>query len=1344
MSTSALWDARRRRARRGAYRFFLLLAFLSAIAGDALAQDGVRAFRFVENIGQWESSVAFQGTIGSALVRFSSTDVAYWYPVRDRSSSGQSGYLLRTEFIGANGNVRPGGERERGGRHNYYWGNTPDRQFTGARDFGGVRYPELYRNIDALFSGDDGRLKYDFIVRPGGNPDDVRVRYHGARELKIGPKGELEVITEFGVVREAPPYSYQEIGGKRVEVRAAYRLTGPDSYGFDLGAYDRSRTLVIDPCLSIEYLTYLGAGGFDEVTAMATDSSGNGYAVGLTRSTTFPTFPPKGELPTRNYVFVSKINPTGSALIYSTVLGPEYDGVYAVAPNGTINLFEALGEDVEITQGGKAVVAITTNIPGLATTAGAFRGDRAPNRVNSICGPPFGDNLDAYVVRLGNSGEIEWGTYLGGEDDDYVRDMALDASGNIAITGVTHAPRCGSSEDSLDFPITIPADSFSSTAALKGFETFVAQLDPQGQSMLFGALYGGGGNEFAGRIAVGPSGDLYLLGSTNSGDLKTTPGAYQQTPNPGLSPAVFDLYLARINPASGNLVYGTYIGDNGGAGRRGLGFGGYTNRRQFGLPIGGLEQERRYQGLLLESDGVMYVGGSTRSLTLQTTAGALRGSPYNSGGDDSTGLDAFILRFDMNANQVPNATYLGGSALDAFGGMVFDGEGNVAVGISSSSENYPITRVNIQSQLRGNVDAALTLLNRGLGGIEYSSFVGGDGSGSAILWEQSVTGLATDREGAVYIFGGTGSSNLPYTPQALRKENDYYSGWIAKFVAPAIPRIGAPLDVKFSPEACDRLRISEQLLFNSGQAPLRIDSLTFYSGKVFRIVNPPSFPLILAPCDSITVAIAFDPLAADDIPCDRAIRDTLRIHSSNAAQQVVPVPLSASKSCVSFAMRDNVVNDPRYPLGSGRGYNLLAFVRGDQSQFVTVEPLPGSSPYISLRTPWQNREVEGTITSIDFDVTAPDTGYYCAEFLVTIQPCDRTDTIRICSYVRSGFFHIAPDSIDLGVIGCNEVPIPTKIWNTGNDTLEFRLLFVGGENGGDIRYDIPWDSARYLAPGDTFYFTTIYRPTGVGQRIAVPVFESSELPRPTPSHRITAELDTVRFRLTLADLEGAFEDVVELPVRYESLREGRAPLTEITFLAKFDPAVLDLIEVGREGTMTNGWEVAESRRTDQGRILRLVMGPGGAPLTGDGTLAALKLHVLRGDTIASPLRIALEGISKGCLIALADTNFAFRLSAECLAHERLVFSGNRMLKPAYPNPARQTMRIPFRVSMEGRVTITLYDPLGRRVAVPTDKIMPEGNHELLLDVQGLPPGRYFCRMTLGDVLTDTREVMIER
>ena len=1340
--------------------FSLLLFFLVSLSitlqVEATAQDDARAFRFIENIGQWEDETLLLGTNHDALVRFREGGVDWWYPVQDSRSGDEGGFRLTTEFVGASKKTKVVGEKPAGATWNYYLGAHSNQQFSGARDYRRVRYHQLYPSIDALFYGREAKreMKYDFIVYPGGNPEEIVLRYDGADEVRITKQGDLEVVTRFGIVREAPPYSYQEIGGERIEVEAKFRKIDQHSYGFTVGSYNPEQTLIIDPCLAIEYLTFFGGGGFDEVTAMAVDSSGNGYAVGFSRATNFPTVPSIGELDPDNRVFVSKIAPDGSSLIYSSVFGPEYLGVYDQLRDpfsGTLilSLYEALGEDVEVTPEGRAVVAMTTNTRDLTTTPRAYQRNRADNRNGSICGPPFGNNFDLYVFRLSPSGTLEWSTYLGGGDDDYVRDIALDPSGNVALTGITHAAECGAGKDTLTFPVTLPPDRFSTSDSLRGFETFVTLLDQNGENLLFSAYYGGAGDEFASQIATGTSGDLYLLGSTNSTDLRTTSGAFEERPKNGIGGNVFDLYLARIDPSTESLLYSTYVSDNGGVGREGLGYGNFVARRQPPSPafsLGGLVPEGAYQGLLLEQDGVVVLGGTTRSTTLPTTGGVLQGRNNNPGGDDSSRADAFLIRFDMNANRIVNATYLGGSGFDALGGIARDNDGNIVVGISTSSTNFPITRVNVQDRLQGNADAALTLLSPGFNGLEFSTYVGGKASSGARLWEQSVTGVTAGSDGSVYIYGGTVSWDLPLTQNPLKNSNDYHGGWIAKFVASLIPRIGTSLSLDFPPEVCDEVRLQGQLIFNSGQTPLQIDSLLFANGRFYRVVGAPSTPFTLGPCDSITIMVAFDP-TADTFDCNGADlqRDTLRIISSNASPGEVRVPITATRSCVSFRfLLGKNIDDPRYQLGSRRGYNMVVRAGGEVQQRVTIEPAPENSGDISLRSPWQDLRINPGTASIDFNVNATDTGRYCAKFYLTIEPCGRRDTVEICTYVRSGFFNILPDTLDLGLVSCREQLIPTFIWNSGNDTLRYQLVFTGGEQWPDLTYDIPWDEARFLAPGDTLFYTTIYQPRGVGKREAIPVFNTNELLDSIPRQVIRSELDTVIFQLNLENLVGAFDDVLSLPIQYEPVRDGRAPTTEFTFLAQYDPNTLALEEIERSGRLTDGWEVAESRLTSEGRLIKLVMGSGGQPLTGSGVLANLRMRVLRGDTIGSPLDLSLEGVSQYCLTALIDTGFTFSLTAECLAHERLVFSGNRMLKPIYPNPVRGDLRIPFRMPVEGNVRIVLYDATGGLATVLLDQYMGEGNNELLLDSRIIPPGLYYCRMVVNDVLTDVREVVIAR
>ena len=1270
--------------------------------------------------------------------------VDWSYRIRSTVDGAMRDVVVGAEFVAGAPDVALRGEAE-GGVHNFYLGRESRSHYTGARDFERVRYIGVYPGVDALFGRGPSGIKYDFIVAPHADPSRIALRYRGAESVRIGDDGSLEVTTSFGLLREDPPYAYQEIDGRRVSVPVRFTLDGDGAYGFALGAYDRDRTLVIDPCLSIEYLTYLGGGDYDEVTSMAVDSAGNGFAIGFTRSANYPTIPAQGNRPPDNNVFVSKISPDGTRLIYSTIFGPEYTGHYdlLIGQDGSIvsRLHEGIGEDVEIDAAGNAVIGLSSNANGLPTTAGAYQPARAANRIGSKCGPPFADNIDLYLAGLGPNGEIVWGTYLGGGDDDYLRDLALDPSGNVAVTGTTVAARCGATGDTLTYPVTIAADSFSTTVTLRGFETFVSRLSPSGSTLQFSAYVGGRGDDFGGRIAAGADGDLYVVGSTNSTDLKTTPGAFRTTPEPGLGAGVFDLFLMRIDPDAASLKYSTYIPDNGSVGRKGLGYGRFTMRRAEGLPIDGLQREGVTQGLLLERDGLVLIGGTTRSTTLPTTPGALRGSPYNPSGTDSSAADAFLLRFDLNASRIVNATYLGGSAFDAFGGVALDADGGVAVGISTTSPDAPTTRVSIQQTLRGLADGLLLVLNNDLGGVQYGSYVGGSALSGARLWEQSVRGVVADREGGVYLYGGTVSRDLPYTPDALNRINDFHGGWVAKFVASLEPRIGAPLTLEIAPEACGNESTTSALLFNSGVTPLVIDSVSFIKGTAYRIISPGSFPIVLGPCDSISVIVGFDP-NTPGVECDIPLYDTVRVHAANAVVDEVRIPIRASRSCVSFRLRDSLIDDPRYRLGSPRGYNVLAFVGGDATQHVTIEPDPANQGNVSLRSPWDDAPVTRGVISIDFDINALDTGRFCETFYLTIQPCNRRDTISVCAYVRSGFFNIAPDSIDLGVIPCGITELPTIVWNSGNDSLQFRVGRVQGPDPGDVFYRGLWDDPVSIGIGDTFRFTTFVRPLGYGRRQVEPVYITSNLKDSTFVQRIIATVDSVAIALTIPSLTGAYGDLIDLPITYEPVREGRAPLTRITFRALFDPNMLEVESVDGTGTLGAGWEVVESILTDDGRTITLAMGPDGSPLLGGGTLTNLRLRVLRGDTIASRLGIVIDGDSRFCLDVTSDTNRTFALSAECLAHERLVFAGNRMLKPPYPNPATATLTIPYRVPVDGTVTMHLFDMEGREVLRLIDRPLAEGNDEIALDARVVPPGRYFIRMVVNDVLTDVREVEI--
>jgi hypothetical protein len=177
--------------------------------------------------------------------------------------------------------------------------------------------------------GEGGKLKYEFRLKPGSSVEDVRLAYHGAEGLSVGAGGELLVQTSLGVLKDAAPVSYQRIGGQRVAVESRYRLAGDGGYGFAVGVYDSRYPLVIDP--GLEYSTFLGGTDIDRGFGIAV-RNGNAYVSGgtfsyVTGGTSPPDYPTTpGAFDTThnggvNDVFVTKLDASGSALVYSTFLG---------------------------------------------------------------------------------------------------------------------------------------------------------------------------------------------------------------------------------------------------------------------------------------------------------------------------------------------------------------------------------------------------------------------------------------------------------------------------------------------------------------------------------------------------------------------------------------------------------------------------------------------------------------------------------------------------------------------------------------------------------------------------------------------------------------------------------------------------------------------------------------------------------------------------------------------------------------------------------------------------------------------------------------------------------------
>jgi photosystem II stability/assembly factor-like uncharacterized protein len=380
--------------------------------------------------------------------------------------------VLRMRLAGSNASPRVAGADELPGKSNYFIGNDPKQWRTAVESFAKVRYEAVYPGVDLVYYGNQRELEYDFIVAAGADPGRIRLSFEGAQSIRIDAQGDLVLSTPAGKIRQHKPTVYQEVSGYKREVSARYVALEKNQIGFEVAHYDRSRPLVIDPVLS--YSTYLG-GSLGEIGyGIAVDSEGSAYVTGFTQSTNFPTVNPIQASDTGlGAVFVSKLNPSGTALVYSTYLGGSRRDE---------------GRSIAVDAAGNACVTGITASTDFPTA----------NALQPVYG---GDTSDAFVSKLSPSGaSLIYSTYLGGNSLDEGVDIATDSVGNSYVLGVT-----GSS----NFPVTPGA--FQTSAA----NTFVTKLNPSGTDFIYSSV----SNLFRpSAIAVDSAANVYLTGTTTSTD----------------------------------------------------------------------------------------------------------------------------------------------------------------------------------------------------------------------------------------------------------------------------------------------------------------------------------------------------------------------------------------------------------------------------------------------------------------------------------------------------------------------------------------------------------------------------------------------------------------------------------------------------------------------------------------------------------------------------------------------------------------------------------------------------------------------------------------------------------
>lgn len=824
--------------------FFVALILLGAVGfgaamldvrlqldGDAIRKatpSSILPTYFEKNIGQVNSEVLFLSRQAGYSVFLTNDAATFSLIAEDRNKSSEASSMktghrnhlesdLRIRLLDADRAADIRGLKPLAGRVNYLIGNDPRKWDRDIPTFARVQYSHIYPGIDLVYHGASKGLEYDFIAAPGADVSRIKFAIEGSANPEVDRDGNLQIKADAGTVTMLSPQIYQDgRDGTRAIVKGKFSLSKQSriedgiSYrevAFDVGSYDHSCALVIDP--QIFYSTYYGGSAsstgpvnfaqFSGVTQgqslavaevgldVAIDPNHKAYITGTAYSNDLPA---KSALQASNKgassapqqnpnVFVAKFDPTLSgadSLIYATYLGASGDTTPADAGNGNGDL----GFGIAVDSSGEAFVVGQTYSPG--TT---FPG-------SSSCGT-FGqtNNQGSTSTNVGFVSE------LNAAGDGLVYSCYIDGSSNATASRVALLPGCssncrayitGSTQSSAaqGFPIT--NNAFQST--LRGTNgksnAFLMVIGANGASDDYCSYYGGSGNgtnaDSGLDVAVTPSGQAFIAGATFSSDL-TTVNPFQNAYN-GTGNSTSNAFIAEFDPAlSGNnsLVYATYLGGSG---------------QKVVLPatfaVGDIAS-----GISLDNGKVWIAGatGSTNFPVSGTSAPAFQSSNLAAGHAGAPATSGFVAEIDPSLSgsaQLLYSTYFSGRGFN-LGGLVGVGDavtdvtvggGKVFItGITSSIAGLPLSsnacqKSNHSLGIIANIPITTFIAELDpsqqiwANQLVFGSYLGGGGMADAATAIGLDTSIGSPTSGDVFVSGFTYSSNFPVTSNAFQSDNN--------------------------------------------------------------------------------------------------------------------------------------------------------------------------------------------------------------------------------------------------------------------------------------------------------------------------------------------------------------------------------------------------------------------------------------------------------------------------------------------------------------------------------------------------------------------------------------------
>lgn len=633
-----------------------------------------------------------------------------------RTGDGETRRVLPVSLRGAR-QLTWNGEKRMPGTTSYFLGNDRSKWRADVPQFSSVRASSVWSGVDLVVYGRQKRLEYDFVVAPEADVRKIRMQLGNGWRASVQDGGDLEITDGVATVRQEKPVAWQELAGRRVEVESRFRLDHDGSVGFEVGAYDASSALVIDPVLG--FAGYFGGASNDEVVAVAAAPDGSYWLTGTTGSTVSTVSGTTAYLTARagfNDIFLAQIRQKSDgtpALTYFTYIGGasnDMPGAMAISPSGLIALVG------------------TTFSTAFPTTTNAFQ-------------TANGGGGDAFVLEFdpiqGGTAALIFSSFFGGTVADQATGVVFDPSGNIVAVGNTNTST---------LPVAGTSPGYQTTNA-GGTDIFIIKVNPTGSAttntLLYSSFLGGNLTDIPNALEIDSNGLIYIGGFSASATFPMAGSPYARFLRGGADAflAVLDLSKAPAN----QLVYSTYLGGDdldsltGLAldGKSGIWLTGYTLSDSF--PVSQGAAQRTFTGyadawlthldltkagtdaltystlfngslssygsfemtmpyaVVLDSLGRPMIGGYTNCLDLPSVASLPIAQP-------TQGLSAFLATFDpaISGNAgLAFSTVFGGTGTSTVTSLARDASGNVFVGGTTTTSSFPVTDGSTKASLTG-------------------------------------------------------------------------------------------------------------------------------------------------------------------------------------------------------------------------------------------------------------------------------------------------------------------------------------------------------------------------------------------------------------------------------------------------------------------------------------------------------------------------------------------------------------------------------------------------------------------------------------------------------------------